>query len=211
MESIINSRRYFSRILTRKRHFAWTVREVHTVRTLFLKAPMSKRNMFIIGGLVALLAVWLVVQTMSGFMGRKMVESLIENSISGEADIDMKDDGTMDITTKKGTFSTGNSVPKEWPEDVPAYAGASVTYSASANQNEGKSGMALILATDDTAADVKSFYETTLQSKGWTLTNTLEGGGSVIITAEKDGRQLSLVISEADGKTGITLGVEASL
>lgn len=167
--------------------------------------------MLIIGGVAAFLVLWLVVQTMSGFMGRKMVESIMENAVDGEADIDVKDDGTMDITTKEGTFSTGNSVPKEWPTDVPAYEGASVTYSASASPEEGKTGMALILATDDAAADVKSFYEATLKSEGWTLTNTLEGGGSVIITAEKDGRQLSLVISEADGKTGITLGVEGSL
>lgn len=185
--------------------------EVHTVSTFLPRVPMSKRNMLIIGGVIAIVAVWLVVQTMSGFMGRKMVESMIENSIDGDADIDMKGDGTMDIKTKEGTFSTGNSVPKEWPDDVPTYAGASVTYSASANQNEGKSGMALILATDDSGAEVKTFYETKLKSEGWTLTNTLEGGGSVIITAEKDGRQLSLVISEADGKTGITLGVEGSL
>lgn len=164
-----------------------------------------------IGGVVSILAIWLVMQTMSGFMGRKMVESIIERSADGEADVDMNSDGTMDVTTKEGTFSTGNSVPKEWPKDVPTYAGASVTYSASANQNEGKSGMALILATDDSSAEVKTFYETKLKAEGWTLTNTLQGGGSTIITAEKDGRQLSLVISEADGKTGITLGVEGSL
>ena len=172
---------------------------------------MSKRNILIIGGVIAILTVWLVLQTMSGFMGRKMVESIIEHSTDGETDVDMKSDGTMDITTKEGTFLTGNSIPKEWPEDVPAYTGANITYSASANQNEGESGMALILATDDSRAEVQSFYETKLKSEGWTLTNTLQGGGSIIITAEKDGRQLSLVISEADGKTGITLGVEGSL
>jgi len=167
--------------------------------------------MLIIGGVVAFLAVWIVLQTMSGFMGRKMVESMMEGAVNGEADVDMNDDGTMDITTKEGTFSTGRSVSKEWPKDVPVYARASVTYSTSASPTEGKSGLALMLATDDSGADVQSFYETTLKSEGWTLTNTLKGGGSVIMTAEKDGRQLSLVISEADGKTGITLGVEGSL
>ncbi len=170
----------------------------------------SKKTWIIIVAVIAILIIWSVVQTMSGFMGRKMVESLIEHSVTEEADVDMNSDGTINIQTKDGSFSSGNVIPKEWPTDVPAYDGAEVTYSASASPEEGKSGMALILATDDAAADVKSFYEAKLTSEGWTLTNTLQGGGSIVITAEKDGRQLSVIMNEADGKTGITLGVEGA-
>lgn len=170
----------------------------------------SKKTWVIVAAVVALLVVWSILKTMSGFMGRKMVESLIEHSVTEEADVDMNSDGTINIETKEGSFSTGNAIPKEWPTDVPAYDGAEVTYSASASPAEGKSGMALILATNDAAEDVRSFYDAKLKLEGWTLTNTLQGGGSIVITAEKDGRQLSVIMNEADGKTGITLGVEGA-
>jgi hypothetical protein len=45
---------------------------------------------------------------------------------------------------------------------------------------------------------------------GWSITNTMQGGGTVIMTAEKDGRTLSVAIAEAEGQTSITIGVEAA-
>lgn len=169
---------------------------------------MSKKNWIIIGIVVVVLIILSVLRGLSGFMGRTMVEKAMERASDGKADVEMNADGTMNIKTEDGEFSTGAGTPKDWPSDIPAYAGASVTYSASTNPTDGKAGMALILSTNDSAANVKTFYETQLKNEGWKITNTMQGGGTVIMTAEKDGRQLSLAIAEADGKTGITIGVE---
>lgn len=169
---------------------------------------MSKKHWIIVAAVVLVLIVVAALQAMSGFVGRKVVENVMERAADGRADVDMNDDGTMTITTKDGEFQTGNSVPEEWPSDIAVYAGASITYSAKTNPLENKAGMALVLLTDDTAADVKTFYETTLKANGWRITNTMQGGGTVIMTAEKDDRKLSLAIAESDGQTGITIGVE---
>ncbi len=142
-------------------------------------------------------------------MGRAMVENMIEKASDGQADVRLKTDGTMDIATKDGSLSMGTDLHKDWPKDVPSYAGATVTYSASMNETDDKTGMALVLMTTDTTAVVHSFYETELKRNGWTITNAMQGDSTAIITAEKDGRQLSIAISESEGQTGITLAVES--
>lgn len=170
----------------------------------------SRRTWIIVAVVVVLLLAWSVLNAMSAFTGRKMVENMMERAANGEADVNVKADGTMDITTKDGTYSMGKDLPKDWPSDVPSYAGATVSYAASTNQPQDTSGMALVLLTQDSSADVQAFYEAELKSSGWDITNTMQGGGSTIMTAEKDGRTLSLVIAESDGQTGITLAVETT-
>ncbi|MBP7114201.1 MAG: hypothetical protein KBA40_01975 [Candidatus Peribacteraceae bacterium] len=169
---------------------------------------MSKKHWIIVGVVVLVLVIVSALQAMSGMVGRKVVENAMERASNGTADVDMNADGTMKITTKDGEFQTGNSIPEEWPKDIAVYAGASITYSAMTNPLDNKAGMALVLLTDDTAAEVKTFYETTLKANGWTITNTMQGGGTVIMTAEKDDRKLSLAIAESQDHTGITIGVE---
>lgn len=169
---------------------------------------MSKKHWIIVGGVVLILVIVSALQAMSGMVSRKVVENAMERASNGTADVDMNADGTMKITTKDGEFQTGNSIPEEWPKDIAVYAGASITYSAMTNPLDNKAGMALVLLTDDTAAEVKTFYETTLKANGWTITNTMQGGGTVIMTAEKDDRKLSLAIAESQDHTGITIGVE---
>jgi hypothetical protein len=170
----------------------------------------SRKGLLIIGGIIALIVVGSILKSVSGFMGRSFVENAIERATNGEANVEMKNDGTMDITTKEGTFSTGQEMPKDWPSDVAAYDGATVTYSASMNKTDETSGSALVLMTKDSANDVKAFYESSLKTNGWSITNTMQGGGTVIMTAEKDGRTLSVAIAEAEGQTSITIGVEAA-
>ncbi len=170
----------------------------------------SKKMWTIIAIVIVILVAWSALRSISGFMGRTMVEKVMERAAGDDADVNVKSDGSMDITTKDGTYSMKKGAPKDWPTDVPAYANATVTYSASTNQAEDKAGMALILMTSDTTAQVQAFYEAQLKSSGWNITNTMQGGGTVIMTAEKDSRQLSLAIAESNGQTGITIGVEAA-
>ena len=172
---------------------------------------MSKKAWIIVAVVIAVLFLWSALHTMSSFMGRKMVENVMERATDGKADVKVNSDGTMDIKTDDGTFSMGKDLPKDWPTDVPSYAGATITYSAAANPTDTeKAGMALILSTTDDSVTVTKFYEAELKSNGWKITNTMQGGGTTIMTAEKDERQLSLAISESDDQTGITIAVEAA-
>lgn len=145
--------------------------------------------------------------------GQKIVERAIERQIEqetgGRADVDMQGDGAIKVETEEGTFNAGsNSLPDDWPEDAPIYAGSKVQFSGAANPATGKPGAAAVLITTSPASDVLSFYKVELKDKGWTITTTMESQGTTIIGATKGARTLSLMIGPSDaGKTSITIGV----
>jgi hypothetical protein len=168
-----------------------------------------KKSWIIIGGIVvAVLVALAALQAVSGFAGRKMVETMMEKSSGDKADVNVNADGTVNVKTEDGEFTTGNTMPKDWPNDAPAYPGATVEYSASGTPTDGKAGSAIIMMSDDNVATITAYYETTLKTNGWTVSDTMESGTTTILSATKDTRTLSLMISEADGKTAVTLAVE---
>lgn len=134
----------------------------------------------------------------------KITEGMMERVTNGEADVDITGDGTIKVTTDKGTFETGNSVPADWPKDVAVYRGASVQYSASSTDE----GAALILDTEDSVADVVAYYKAEMAKSDWKIESTMEGGGTMILMGTKDDRSFSVAISSgSQGHTSITLGI----
>ena len=116
--------------------------------------------------------------------------------------------GAMHVVTSEGTATMGQTVPSDWPSDVPVYGGATVTYSASVNPQTGKPGMAIVLTTTDAMATVATYYKTELASRGWAVQSALESAGNSIFSAVKDNRTVSLLIAGAEGQTTITIGIE---
>ena len=136
-------------------------------------------------------------------------EKMLEDS-GHSADVQMNADGTMKITTDEGTATTSNEMPPDWPEDVPEYPGAMVVFSGSANPADGSAGTAVVMSTTDTAAQVEAFYQAQLEGNGWTLSGTMDGGGTKIMSATKaPSRTVSvMIVGGADGKTNVTVGIE---
>ncbi len=116
-------------------------------------------------------------------------------------------DGTVNVTTSEGTATTSHTVPSDWPSDAPIYAGATVQYSASVNPVDGKAGHALVLMTTDSAATVFAYYASELAAQGWKVDSTMNGGTTMITSATKDARTLSLMAAESEGQTAITIAV----
>ncbi|NOS68117.1 MAG: hypothetical protein HOO67_07220 [Candidatus Peribacteraceae bacterium] len=144
--------------------------------------------------------------------GRKAAENAMEQQIrqetGGDADVDMNADGSMQVTTKDGTYNAGNNqLPEDWPTDAPIYAGAKIQFSGSANGTTGKPGSAAVLTTSDSAADVVTYYKAELAKQGWTISSTMEAQGTSIFGATKGTRALSLLIGSAEGQTSITIGI----
>lgn len=127
-----------------------------------------------------------------------------ETTQNGEVNVDA--DGTVHVETSEGTATTANKVPSDWPSDAPAYPGADVQYSASANVEAGQQA-ALVLTTKDTAEQVVEYYKETLTGNGWSMTSTMQGGDSTLMSAEKGDRAVSIVIGSSEGETTVTLGV----
>lgn len=144
--------------------------------------------------------------------GQKGVENAMERQIeqdtAGNADVDVKADGSMEIQTDEGTATIGGgAMPSGWPEDVKAYAGATVTYSASMNAQTGEPGMAVVLMSTDDVATVAAYYKKELAAAGWTMGESMEASGTSILSGTKDDRVVSLMITGAEGQTAITIAI----
>ncbi len=140
-------------------------------------------------------------------VGETMMERAIERSTGGDADVDFSDDGKMEVKTKDGTFTTGQEMPKDWPSDGPVYPGSEVQYSASVNPTNGKPGKALVLMTKDAPDVVNAYYKAELEKQGWTISNTAQVAGGMMMAGTKDNRVFSVMIAATDGRTTISVGV----
>ena len=144
--------------------------------------------------------------------GQKGVENAMERQIeketAGDADVDVKADGSMEIKTDDGTATIdGGAMPSDWPEDVKTYAGATVTYSASVNEQTGEPGMAVVLMSTDDVATVAAFYKKELAAAGWTMGESMEASGTSILSGTKDDRVVSLMITGAEGQSASTIAI----
>lgn len=130
-------------------------------------------------------------------------------SACGSSNIGMNTDGTMDITTQEGTAKIGTqTMPENWPTDVPTYPNATVSYSTLVNSQTGKPGMAVALTTEDETQAVTDYYKKELSANGWTVDAAMVGAGTSIFSARKDNRTASFLIAGAEGQTTITMAVE---
>jgi hypothetical protein len=169
--------------------------------------PSKNRPWILITVVIALfLLLGYGVNAMMKAVSHKVVENVMERAANGKADIDIKDDGVMEVKTDKGTFSTGKEMPKEWPEDAPVYPGAKVQYSATTDQ-DGQSGHAVVLMTSDKADKVSAYYTEQFRTLGWTMTTAAQSAGGTMMVATKDDRGMSVMIAETDAGTTVTLGV----
>lgn len=139
-------------------------------------------------------------------VGEKVAEGIIEKATGGNADVDVKN-GSLTVKTNEGTFSTGTSLPSDWPKDAPVYPGATITYSGSSNPQSGESGFGAMLTTKDSAQKVRDYYAKELVVQGWKVEATYNANESSVLSATKDTRAFTVVTAEADGATTITLGV----
>ncbi|OGG10310.1 hypothetical protein A2154_02625 [Candidatus Gottesmanbacteria bacterium RBG_16_43_7] len=141
-------------------------------------------------------------------VGEKVAESMIESAVGGKADVDVSSDG-MTVKTDEGSFSTGTSLPPDWPKDVPVYPGSTVTYSGTNNPQTGETGYSTVLTTNDDSQKVGAYYTKELPAQGWLVTGTQNIADTTVISATKDDRTLSMAAATEEGKTTITLGVSS--
>lgn len=139
-------------------------------------------------------------------VGEKVAEGIIEKATGGKANIDV-DSGNVTVKTNDGSFSTGTSIPADWPKDAPVYPGATVSYSGSSNPQTGETGFGAVLATKDNAQKVKDYYAKELASQGWTVETTYNANESSVLSATKDTRTFVVTTSQSDEMTTITLAV----
>lgn len=157
--------------------------------------------------LLALLSFTTILTACGQNAAERAIEPAIEED-AGDTQVDIQNDGAMHVETDEGTAMIGGgNLPDGWPEDIEVYAGAELAYSASINPQTGEPGMAIVMMTEDDVAAVSAYYKQALSSGGWTTGDAMEGGGTSILTATKGNQVASFMITEADGQTAITIGI----
>ncbi len=125
---------------------------------------------------------------------------------SSPSPVDVNADGTVKVTTSEGTVTNENTLPDNWPQDIPAYPGATVRVSGVMNPGAADPGASAMLESSDATTDVIAFYKTQLAAQKWTIDATMQLNGGTVLSASKDNRAMSLSIMPAGDKTAITIG-----
>lgn len=111
-----------------------------------------------------------------------------------------------------GEVTWGGEAPKDLPEWVPVYSGATVQGAMDATNAEGRTAT-FTLTTDDPVDDVISFYETELNGAGLKVTKNLmesDGQRSGLLSgvSEDEKRNVTVIIGQQDGKTQATVSFQ---
>ncbi len=87
-------------------------------------------------------------------------------------------------------------VPDDYPADAPIYPGSQ----ASSVRIQGNN-VILGFGAMDPPAEVEGYIETDLRNEGWALQSTQEMPNGVLITGNKDGRKISVLIAGVNGNS----------
>jgi len=132
----------------------------------------------------------------------KAAEKLIEKSTNGQADVDVSGN-SVKVNTNSASWETGDkiSLPDGFPSDIYVVEGTIKTAVTS------KTGSDYVVSLESTKSlnEVKALYDTKLKENGWTITTSGAIAQSFSYLTEKADRALNIGISEADGKTIVTL------
>jgi hypothetical protein len=138
--------------------------------------------------------------------GANLIKSGIENKTGIKVDTN-SNTGSFTVTDSK----TGSSmkigelaVPSDFPKDFPLYPQAKPAGSLSGGKNQ-QQGYWLTLTTPDTIAQVKSFYDSNLKSKGWKIDATYATSGAINYTVSKSGIAGAVVASRGDNDKQSTI------
>ncbi len=135
----------------------------------------------------------------------KAIEKSLESSSGGNAKVDVSKDGSMEITNKDGSGSMKIGSAYEWPSnlpsDVPKFSGGNITAVMENSTADQKNWMVMLEKVPATAPDA---YKAAVEQAGWKMTYTTKSAdGSYSFVAEKDNRQVSMVLVKDSEEKGI--------
>jgi hypothetical protein len=136
--------------------------------------------------------------------GEKAAEKIIESRTGGKVDVDV-DGENVKFETEQGEIEAGGDVklPSDFPNDIYVIGGK--INMVISNGEDG--GYSVSVETDKSVEEASSIYQEKLKSEEWKITGTMNFGESVSIVAEKDDRNVSVMIGKSDSKTTVTIVV----
>ena len=114
---------------------------------------------------------------LSGCSNQALVEDIaeraLEQAVGGDVDIDLDDEGAdISVESSDGTFeqSFGNSVPDDFPPDVPLVDDFDVQHSVSMSDEENR-GWSVTMSGSGSATDIAEQIKSDFADAGFSLTN----------------------------------------
>ena len=144
----------------------------------------------------------------------KMTERALERATDGAYDVDIDEDGSMQITGGEGeemniTSGKNATLPDEWPSSVPLLPDATIEYAAAVRDGDGGVTLTVTYITDQAVSEVVGYYETELIDNGWTIEATMNVAGSLMISASNDNdEEVVLNVSESEGATTVIISTQ---
>src|SRR5680860_243920 len=147
-------------------------------------------------------------------IGTKLVESAIEKASSGNVDVNLDNGGVSVKDESGGQTQIGENVklPEGWPSDTPLYPDVNLSMSTKTkNSDNGKNQFSVLgVATKGSAKDIYGWYKDKFNS-GWEVaTDQLtesSDGDFAILDFKSSSYEISVMITEADGTTTLTMVV----
>ncbi|MDO8335553.1 MAG: hypothetical protein Q7T74_02080 [Candidatus Saccharibacteria bacterium] len=180
---------------------------------------MKKSGWLIIGIVVVVLLVGMaiVMRMVSTFVAQKasdkITETVYKTATGGNVDINSSN-GSVSINTEDGsaTFGNTNSLPKDFPSDIPTPMIGTISGSYSANSEDGQAYTVAYTLTAAQAASASSDYQTQLKAAGYTVDNTTsstsDGDTFELFSAKKGDRNIVVTTStSSDGTATMSLVV----
>lgn len=129
----------------------------------------------------------------------RMMEDALKEAGASDAHVQASDDGLRIESDGMAVQVAGDAeigLPEGFPDDLMVPAGATVAYSMS---SEGE-GFSATLSVEDAPRAVFTFYVEALDKEGWEIRDKVEAGGQYLVSAYKEGRDVSVSIAEEDGE-----------
>jgi hypothetical protein len=153
---------------------------------------------------VAVLGAALVLGTGCGAVADKATErateEATEEALGGDAQVDVDDDGNVQIESEDGSASYGTGeLPDDWPDDIPMPDDTEITAAISSDGTSNISGTSSLSPEEVDAHFADLGWESTSESNA-----ELGGTTSYYRTLEDGGRELSVTATE-DPTSGDTI------
>ena len=106
----------------------------------------------------------------------------------------------LEITRIESSDGAAIELPADFPSDIPVYPGSVPTRYVAGEAT----GTMAVFETDETVDAARRFASNALTNEGWSITSDMSRGEMTMMTAEKDGRSLSVAILNDGTNTKIT-------
>jgi len=154
-----------------------------------------------------------ITNKISELFGEKITETAIEQATDGEADVDVDYDENGGITYKsdEGEWSVGSKaeIPNDFPEDMPIIDYNEIVSSSSfQNEEDNESSFTIVVTSNESFEDSKSYYTTRMEQNGWNKVSELDSNGASMLSYEKGENTSSIWINEdEEGVVSVTITV----